>query len=329
MDYLIITILIFLSALFSGLTIGFLGLDTTELMRKKKLGNKKAGKIITIRENGNFLLVTLLLGNVLVNSVLSIFLGDKFSGLMAVIASTALIVIFGEILPQAIFYRHALSIGYYFVPVVKFFQFIFFPIAYPVGKVLDYFLGEEEETIWSKSEIKEIIKNHEDSDKSEIDAEEENIVLGALSFSDKKVRQVMTPKSVVFKIEENEILNHKNLAEIKKNGFSRIPVFRENEDEIVGVLNVKSLIDLGEGKKVYDVYYRNKILEVLEDENLDTLLTKFIKKKVHIAYVVNIHKTFLGIITMEDIVEEILSTEIVDETDNYVDMRKESNKKTS
>ncbi len=122
MDYLIIFILILFSAIFSGLTIGFLGLDKSELSRKAKLGNRKAAKIITIRKNGNFLLVVLLLGNVLVNSILSVFLGDKFSGLVAVIASTALIVIFGEILPQAIFYRHALSIGYYFVPIVRFFS---------------------------------------------------------------------------------------------------------------------------------------------------------------------------------------------------------------
>ncbi len=151
--------------------------------------------------------------------------------------------------------------------------------------------------------------------------------MGALSFSDKTVKQIMTPKSVVFKIEENEILDHKTLAEIKRNGFSRIPVYREQEDNIVGVLNVKSLIDLGEGKRVYDVYFRNKIIEVLEDDKLDDVLNSFIRKKIHIAYVVNAHKTFLGIVTMEDIVEEILSREIVDETDNFVDMRKESVKK--
>ena len=150
--------------------------------------------------------------------------------------------------------------------------------------------------------------------------------MGALTFSDKKVKQIMTPKSVVFKIEENEILDKKNLVEIKKNGFSRIPVFQEKEDNIVRVLNVKSLIVLGKGKRVYDIYFRNKILEVSEYEKLDLLLNKFIKKKTHIAFVVNKHKTFLGIITIEDIMEEIISREIVDETDNFVDMRKESQK---
>jgi metal transporter CNNM len=148
--------------------------------------------------------------------------------------------------------------------------------------------------------------------------------LGALSFSDKKVKQVMTPKSVVFLIEENKVLDNSILSEIKKNGFSRIPIYREEFDKIVGVLNTKSLINLGEGKRIYDIYHRHKILEFNEDEKLDNALNSFIKKKVHMAIVKNLHGTFLGILTMEDIIEEILSKEIVDETDNFVDMRKES-----
>jgi metal transporter CNNM len=129
MTYLIILILILFSALFSGLTIGLLGLDKSELEIKMKTGDKRAVKIYSVRKNGNLLLVTLLLGNVLVNSILSVYLGDMFSGLIAVLASTALIVIFGEILPQAIFYRHAMSVGVYFVPIVKIFQFLLFPVA--------------------------------------------------------------------------------------------------------------------------------------------------------------------------------------------------------
>ena len=324
--YLIITILILFSALFSGLTIGLLGLDKSELEIKIKTGDKRALKIYSVRKNGNLLLVTLLLGNVLVNSILSVFLGDKFSGLIAVIVSTALIVIFGEIVPQAIFYRHAMKFGVYFVPIVKFFEIILFPVAWPIAKILDKFLGEEKMTIHSKEELSEIIKSHEDSHESDLDDDEESILLGALSFSDKKVKEIMTPKNVVYSLNEDEILDEKLLEEIKKNGFSRIPVYQEKEDNIVGVLNVKSLINLDEGKKVYDIHFRNKIFEVNEDEKLDELLNKFIKKKSHIAYVTNIHGTFLGIVTMEDLIEEIIQKEIVDETDKYKDMREESKK---
>ncbi|MCD5396900.1 MAG: DUF21 domain-containing protein [Candidatus Pacebacteria bacterium] len=129
MEIILIIILLFFSALFSGLTIGLLGLNRTELKRKAKLGDKRAIAITKIRENGNLLLVTLLIGNVAVNSILSVFLGQNFSGIVAVLISTILIVSFGEILPQAIFYRYALSVGYYFVPIIKFFIIIFYPIA--------------------------------------------------------------------------------------------------------------------------------------------------------------------------------------------------------
>ena len=184
-------------------------------------------------------------------------------------------------------------------------------------------------TILSKEELSEIIKSHEDSHESDLDNDEESILLGALSFSDKKVKEIMTPKNVVYSLNEDEILDESLLEEIKKTGFSRIPVYQEKEDNIVGVLNVKSLINLDEGKKVYDIHFRNKIFEVNEDEKLDELLNKFIKKKSHIAYVTNIHGTFLGIVTMEDLIEEIIQKEIVDETDKYKDMREESKKITN
>jgi metal transporter CNNM len=195
-----------------------------------------------------------------------------------------------------------------------------------MAKLLDKFLGEERMTILSKQEISEIIKSHEDSDESDIDDDEESILLGALSFSEKKVKAIMTPKNVVYSLEENELLDERKLVEIKETGFSRIPVFHEKDDEIVGVLNVKSLINLEEGKKVYDIHFRNKIFKVNEDEKLDELLNKFILKKSHIAYVTNIHDTFLGIVTMEDLIEEIIQKEIMDETDNFKDMREESKK---
>ncbi len=132
----------------------------------------------------------------------------------------------------------------------------------------------------------------------------------------------MTPKQAVFKIEENKNLDQALLTKIKKSGFSRIPVYREKEDNILGVLNVKSLINLEKGRKVFDIYDRNKILEISEYDKLDKILNLFIKRKVHIGFVVNNHKTFLGILTLEDIMEEIISQEIVDETDNFVNYKK-------
>lgn len=324
MTYLIVFFSILLSAFFSAITIGFLGLKKTELQSKVKAGNKKAKKIYEVRKNGNLLLITMLLGNVLINSVLSVFLSSIFSGVFAVIISTTLIVLFGEILPQAIFYRHAIQLGYRFVPLVKFFIFILYPVAWPLSKILDIVLGEEEETIWSKREMKEMIKIQEDAEDSEIDRDEETILLGVLSFSDKKVKEIMTPKNVVFSLGESEKLDENVLNEIKYSGFSRIPVYRNTKDNIVGILNVKSLINLPDGKIVKDVYSEENIFAVSENKKLDNLLNKFILKRSHLAYVVDSQEDFVGVVTMEDLIEEILKMEIIDETDTHHDMREKS-----
>ena len=153
MDYLIVIILVLLSGLFSGLTLGLLSLDKNELKRKISLGNKQAKKVYTVRKKGNLLLCTLLLGNVAVNSTLAIFLGNIASGVIAGLIATGLIVIFGEIIPQATFARYALAVGARTAWLVKIFIIILFPICWPIAWVLDKTLGEEMPTVYSKKEL--------------------------------------------------------------------------------------------------------------------------------------------------------------------------------
>lgn len=102
-----------------------------------------ARAILPVRERGNQLLCTLLLGNVAVNSLLSILMADMTSGLVGFFSSTILIVIFGEIIPQASCSRHALLIGYYTIYITKFFMLVLFFAAYPLGLLLDYALGDD------------------------------------------------------------------------------------------------------------------------------------------------------------------------------------------
>jgi len=319
---LIVIGLVVLSGLFSGLTLGLLGLDKADLERKIKAGNKKAKKVYSIRKNGNLLLCTLLLGNVLVNSILSVFLGRMSTGVMAVVVSTGLIVIFGEILPQATVSRYALIIGAKTVWVVHIFRVLLFPVCFPIAKALDLLLGEEMPTIWSRRELEEIIKTHEDSKQSNINANDEKIILGALNFSTKKIKEVMTPGAVTFMLEDKTILNHKILGEIKKEGFTRIPVFKGRRSRIMGVIYVKDLVGFNMNSKASTVARKKNILEVSPEENLDVLLNRFIKNKIHLAVVFDEFKNFQGIVTLEDVIEDILQREIVDEHDSHIDMRK-------
>ena len=322
MEYLIVISLVILSGAFSGLTLGFFSLNLTGLKRKIKLGDERAKKVYPIRKRGNLLLCTLLVGNVAVNSAAAIFLGEIASGLVAGIISTVLIVIFGEILPQAFFSRHALTLGAKTVWLVKIFIFLLYPIAYPLSLVLDKLLGEELQTLWSKKEIREIIKDHGKGDDADLDKDKERILLGALSFSDATVKKIMTPKTVLFTLENTTILNQAKMLEIRDSGFTRIPVYALKEDNVIGILYAKDLIGLfDETKTIGDLLTDRKPIPVKDTMLLDNLMNHLIKEKVHIATVYDDYGTFTGIATLEDVIEEIIKMEIIDELDETPDMQ--------
>lgn len=315
MPYIISGLLVLLSGIFSGLTIGLMSLNKTELQRKIKLRDTDAKKVYSVRKNGNFLLTTLLLGNVAVNTALSIFLGDVASGVVGGVLATVLIVILGEIIPQALFSRYALKVGGSLVFLVRFFMIVLAPVSYPIAWVLDKALGKEIPTVWSREEIKEIVKFHKKSDSSDIDEDEERIVLGALSFSERKVRDIYTKKEDVFALEKETVLSQKVLQEIRESGYTRIPVYEKELDAIYGILFVKDLIGRERDLPIKSLVRKQNILSVFEHKKLDSLLNQFIQQKVHLAVVMNKEKKVLGIVTLEDVVEEILEKEILDEVD--------------
>jgi len=317
----VIVLLVLLSGLFSGLTLGLLGLNKSELERKIRLGDRRARKVYSVRKNGNLLLCTLLLGNVAVNSAIAILLGGVAAGFLAGIMSTSLIVIFGEILPQAFISRYALDVGARTVWLVKVFILILYPICWPISKVLDKMLGDEMSTVWSRRELKEIITYHKKSRGSRLDGDEERILHGALSFSDEVVGNVMISRPHVFALEVNDVIDKKLILKMRRFGFSRFPVYKNKLDNIVGVLFFRDLVGVSFGKKVKSIYKR-KVLKVLDRRRLDSLLGLFIRKKIHMAVVFDKRKKFVGVVTMEDVVEEIFGKEIVDEDDFFEDVEK-------
>ncbi len=288
-----------------------------------RLGDKAAKKVYPLRKRGNLLLCTLLLGNTAVNSTMAIFLGNIATGVVAGFVATGLIVTFGEILPQAVFSRYALKLSSKTVWIARFFMYIFYPVAFPLSWVLDKILGEELATIWDKREIEEIIKRHEDAPQSDIDADEERIVLGALSFSNKTAKMTATPRPVVFALRSEQLIDEALIQLIKEKGFSRIPVFAENSrEEIIGYLLVKDLLglDLEAGHSVGELT-RKDALFVAETIKLDDLLNRFLTKKIHLACTYDEYGSFTGVVTLEDIMEEILDEDILDEADKTQDLR--------
>ena len=164
----IILFLLFLSGLFSGLNLGLMSLDKTELQIVENCGSeqeKRFAKIIApVRKKGNFLLCTILLGNVLVNNSLTILLDNiSGNGMVAVIGATLAIVIFGEIIPQAVCSRHGLEIGARTIWIVRIVQLLTFPLSFPISKLLDLILGEEMGNTYNRVRLRELLKVIHDS----------------------------------------------------------------------------------------------------------------------------------------------------------------------
>ncbi len=313
--------LIALAAIFSGLNLGFMSLDTFELKRKAELGDKNARKVYQVRRRGNLLLVTLLTGNVAVISALSIVLDSVFHGLVAGILTTILITIFGEIMPQAVVARYALQIGAQFTGLVRFIMILLFPVCAPVAWVLDRLLGDELPTVYSKPELARIIEEHRNHKESGLDQDEVRIAHGALSFGDRQIREVMTPRSVALMLSTDTVVDAGLVKELKHAGFSRLPVYRDNPENIIGVLYTKDLIGLKLPAKTVGDLMRPRIYFVNEDDHLDETLNAFLKTRNHLFVVVDEFAEVRGIITIEDVLEEIIDREIRDEFDQYDDMR--------
>ena len=332
--WVLIVVLVLMSGLFSGLTLGLLGLDLMGLEiiingSDDPVERANARKIYAVRKQGNLLLCTLLLGNVAVNSALAILSAEVFSGMGGFFASTATITIFGEILPQATCSRYALAIGARTVWIVQIFKYLLLLITWPIAKVLDVMLGDEVGTIHSKGEFHVLLTKY--VSEGAMQQDEVDMMTGAMTYKDKTAADVMTPVSSMFALSINDKLDFKSLSDIFKSGFSRIPVLGADKNDVVGMILTKDLImiDPEDGHTVMaamQLFGRN-VHQVFPNMKLPDVLQDFKSGSGHLAVVMDVNNEdeardpyyeVKGLVTLEDIIEEILHTEIVDETDNFV-----------
>ncbi|TRY93595.1 hypothetical protein DNTS_005192 [Danionella cerebrum] len=336
LQVILICCLLVLSGMFSGLNLGLMALDPMELRIVQSCGTDKekkyARKIEPIRRKGNYLLCSLLLGNVLVNTTLTILLDDLIgSGLGAVVASTIGIVIFGEIVPQALCSRHGLAVGANTIHITKFFMILTLPLSYPISKLLDCVLGQEIGTVYNREKLVEMLKVTEPY--NDLVKEEMNMIQGALELRTKTVEDIMTPLNNCFMINSDAILDFNTMSEIMESGYTRIPVYEGERTNIVDILFVKDLAFVDPDDcttlKTITKFYNHPVHFVFHDTKLDSMLEEFKKGKSHLAIVQKVNNEgegdpfyeVLGLVTLEDVIEEIIKSEILDESDLYTDNR--------
>lgn len=204
---------------------------------------------------------------------------------------------------------------------------VLLPLSYPISKVLDFVLGRELGTLYSRNELKKLLEMH--STYSDITKDETTIMSGALDFGKKEVIEVMTPLNDVFMIDIESSLNVETISAILEKGYSRIPVYESYRDRVTGLLFVKDLALLNPEdnlpvRKILQVYGRN-LPRIHADTSLAEVLAEFKRGQSHIAVVRRVNNegegdpTYenIGIVTLEDVIEEILQDEIIDETDVY------------
>ncbi|KAG5723824.1 Protein MAM3 [Termitomyces sp. T112] len=328
-------VLVLLGGVFAGLTLGLMGLDDLHLRvlatsSEDPYEQRNAKQVLQLMSKGrHWILVVLLLCNVVINESLPIFLDSAIGGGIAAVAiSTTAIVIFGffpesAIIPQAVCVRYGLAIGAKCAPFVLALMWILSPIAYPIAKLLDWVLGGEEHNTYKKAELKSFLQFHRTGEEPLRD-DEINILNGVLELNTKKVETIMTCIEDTVTLSSDTILDHAKVDSILSSGYSRFPVHTpEDPTAFIGLLLIKKLLTYDPAKALPVSAFPLSILpEAYPSINCFQALDYFQTGRAHLLLISRTPGQAggaIGVITLEDIIEEIISEEIVDETDRYED----------
>ncbi|ORY62622.1 uncharacterized protein BCR38DRAFT_439283 [Pseudomassariella vexata] len=333
--YVVSMVLVLLGGAFAGLTIALMGQDGTYLrvmaQDPEEPQRKNAKRVHDLLKRGkHWVLVTLLLSNVIVNETLPVVLDRCFGGgVAAVVGSTVLIVIFGEVIPQSLCVRYGLQIGGYMSKPVVVLMYLMAPAAWPTAKLLDWLLGEDHGTVYKKSGLKTLVTLHKNlGEVSErLTHDEVTIITAVLDLKRKSVEEVMTPLEDVYIMSEDTVLDEKTIDQILDAGYSRIPIHQSgNPNNFIGMLLVKILItyDPEDGKKVGE-FALATLPETRPETSCLDIINFFQEGKSHMVLISEYpgeDNGAIGVVTLEDVIEELIGEEIIDESDVYVDVHK-------
>ena len=319
MIVLYLIILLTLSAWFSGMEIALFSLSSAKvkaLVNEKKKNAKLLEKILN---NKNKLLVVILLGNNLVNvftaSLTTVWIHERFGSAAIGIATgivNLLILIFGEMYPKAYFQSNAEKTALKFSPIINFLQISLYPIIFILEKILNFLAKKNKETI-SETEFKAMSRMAVES--GSIEFKEHEMIMNVLNFNDREVKEVMTPlykvNSVSHDTEVDQIAYYMANEE-----HSRYPVYKNHKDNILGYVHIKDIMKILNSDNREDTLekYVQPMIKIDEHQKINSIFKKMIRNNSHISLVTRKKDQILGIITLEDILEEIVG-EIEDESD--------------
>lgn len=326
----VLIVLLMCSALISGAEVAFFSLSPTDLIeteeeiadRKmlivKRLLTKPKKLLATILVANNAINIAIVLlfaslGEVLFATLTATILGIQVRFLLEVVLITFLILIFGEILPKVYANRNNKKFASFMAYPLRVLDVIFTPLSAPMRSITLWIQNKlgEQKTSFNIDQLSQALELTSEEDTTK---EEQKILKGIVSFGNTDTKQVMRPRMDIFALNKDDTYSEV-LKEITDKGYSRIPVFSESVDTIVGILYVKDLLphlnkkEFDWAKLIREPYF------VPENKKLDDLLANFKEKKNHLAIVVDEYGGTSGLISLEDIIEEIVG-DISDEFDD-------------
>jgi len=324
MELAILSVLIGLSGFFSGLEVALVGVRKSKVVQLLNEGKKGSKALHKLKTNPSWMMSSVNLGNNLVNvgasalatSVAIRLFGNDGLGI-AVGVMTFLILVFGEITPKTYCNANSTKIALRYAPVLLAFSYVFYPIVKffeVITKGVVKITGSSytPPPITEKDIMGVIDQGLEEK---ALEKEERELVHGALKFDDTVIRSVMTPRTKMFTL-NSKMLLFEALPQINQRGHSRIPIFGNTQDDIVGFIHVRDVLkELEKDNEAVSLEeIARKPVFASQEKMVSSLLKEMKGRKTHMAIVVDEHGGVEGLVTLEDLLEEIVG-EIEDETD--------------
>ncbi|HNR66861.1 MAG TPA: hemolysin family protein [bacterium] len=337
--------MLLLSALFSATETAFFSLNSLMIDKLAARMDKKSKRVARLLSSPRKLLIAILIGNTLVNVTVSSLAAllvthwariNRFDPHIAMVVNivlvTFLILLLSEISPKILAAKKPESLALYLVPFVTLIYFLFLPFSILIDKGMNWLIGilkireREEDKLLQSSEINALLELGQEQ--GELEADEKEMIHSIFEFGDTIVREIMIPRTDMVCV-SNDTSTDDLILLIKEKGHTRIPVYEETIDQIRGIINAKDLLPsvLNKRNNINLIRLARPALFVPESKKIDDLLRLFQKERQHMAIVVDEYGGTAGLVTLEDVLEEIVG-EIRDEYDQEVALHKQLDENT-
>ncbi len=335
LNIVVLIVLLLFSGFFSGAETACMAVSRIQAQAMAKQKKKGSETLLLLKERPRRLIITILIGNNIVNigasALATVIATDIFGHAgtgIAIGIMTFIILIFGEITPKSYATVHSKKIALRVAPIIMWLSMILSPLVflfeYATTRIIKLFGSTKKPQLFSETELRTLVEVG--VQEKALEKIEKDFIEGVLEFNDIVVKEVMTPKKRMFALEEGTSVENA-LKEIDKREHSRVPIYRKTKNNIVGFLYMKDLLSFVTKKKRKIEDVMRKPLFVNENAIISNVFKFFKKKHIHIAIVVDNTLDVKGMVTLEDLLEEIVG-EILDETDISPELMKRINKKT-